>query len=109
MSDNLLKNLCILLNHVKSGKSVFITGSAGTGKTTLLKQFIQKYNKHNNVIVSASTGIAALHIENSTIHSLLKLNSGTTDQMPLLSMKYRSLIVMFLKKLVKYYQKLETI
>lgn len=80
MSDILLKNLCTLSKHIKNGKSVLITGSAGTGKTTLLKRFIQKYNKHDNMIISASTGIAALHIDGSTIHSLLKLNSGTTDQ-----------------------------
>lgn len=80
MSDKLLKNLCTLLKHVKNGKSVLITGSAGTGKTALLKQFIQKYNKQNDIIITASTGIAALHINGATIHSLLKLNSGTTDQ-----------------------------
>lgn len=80
MSNHHCKSLYKLRNSIKKKKSVLITGSAGTGKTTLLKSFIKKCEKEMNIIVSASTGIAALHINGSTIHTLLKLNSGTIEQ-----------------------------
>jgi len=55
---------------LKSGKNVFLTGSAGTGKTHVLNQYI-KYLKERKVQVAttASTGIAATHMNGMTIHS----------------------------------------
>ena len=51
------------LNLLKSGKNVFITGSAGTGKTYLLNLYTQ-YLKERRVYptVVAPTGIAASHL-----------------------------------------------
>ena len=55
---------------LKSGRNVFLTGSAGTGKTYVLNQFTQHLKDANiNVAITASTGIAATHIKGSTIHS----------------------------------------
>jgi len=55
---------------LKSGANVFLTGSAGTGKTYVLNKYIQ-YLKARKVPVSitASTGIAATHIQGTTIHA----------------------------------------
>ena len=55
---------------LKSGANVFLTGSAGTGKTFLLNKFIQ-YLKDEKIKVgiTASTGIASTHIGGITIHS----------------------------------------
>lgn len=55
---------------LKSGKNVFLTGSAGAGKTYVLNQFIS-YLKDAKipVAVTASTGIAATHMNGMTIHS----------------------------------------
>lgn len=55
---------------LKSGKNVFLTGSAGTGKTYVLNQYIQ-YLKERKVpvAITASTGIAATHINGMTIHA----------------------------------------
>ena len=55
---------------LKSGKNVFLTGSAGTGKTYVLNQYIY-YLKARKipVAVTASTGIAATHMNGMTIHS----------------------------------------
>ena len=55
---------------MKSGRNVFLTGSAGTGKTYVLNQYI-KYLKARRIPVSvtASTGIAATHLEGTTIHA----------------------------------------
>lgn len=58
------------LSILKAGCNVYLTGSAGTGKTYLINQYID-YLKHREVpvAVTASTGIAATHIGGQTIHS----------------------------------------
>ncbi len=62
------------LNILKSGENCFITGSAGTGKTYLLNQYID-YLKVRKVspVVTAPTGIAASHLNGQTIHSFFAL------------------------------------
>ncbi len=62
------------LNILKSGKNVFITGSAGTGKTYLLN-FYTKYLKERRVYptIVAPTGIAASYLGGQTIHSFFAL------------------------------------
>jgi len=58
------------LTILKSGQNVFLTGSAGTGKTYVLNQYIKWLKDHKvAVAVTASTGIAATHMNGSTIHS----------------------------------------
>lgn len=58
------------LSILKNGHNVYLTGSAGTGKTYLINQYV-KYLKVREVpvAVTASTGIAATHIGGQTIHS----------------------------------------
>ena len=52
------------------GKSVFLTGAPGAGKTYVLNEFIRQATRlGKNVAVTASTGIAATHIGGTTIHS----------------------------------------
>ena len=62
------------LEILKSGKNVFITGSAGTGKTYLLNLYTQ-YLKERRVYptIVAPTGIAASHLGGQTIHSFFAL------------------------------------
>ncbi|MDD4662057.1 MAG: PIF1 family DEAD/DEAH box helicase [Candidatus Pacebacteria bacterium] len=55
------------LKILNSGKNVFLTGSAGTGKTFVLNSFIKTCKKRMGV--TASTGIAATHLNGMTIHS----------------------------------------
>src|SRR6056297_906519 len=58
------------LKILKSGANVFLTGSPGTGKTFLLNRFIDYLKSAGvKVGVTASTGIAATHINGRTIHS----------------------------------------
>lgn len=56
-----------LLENAKGGKCIFVTGKAGTGKSTLLKRFIK--NTKRKVVVLAPTGVAAVNVDGSTIHS----------------------------------------
>src|SRR3989344_6338895 len=56
---------------------VFITGRAGTGKSTLLKYFVRKTKK--KTIVLAPTGLAALQVDGQTIHSFFKLPPSIID------------------------------
>ena len=55
-------------------RSIFLTGKAGTGKTTLLRQIIE--TTHKNTVVVAPTGIAALNAGGVTIHSMFQLPFG---------------------------------
>ncbi|MCG3882852.1 AAA family ATPase [Psychrobacter sp. Ps3] len=58
------------LNILKTGKNVFLTGSAGSGKTYTLNQYIHYLRARRvPVAVTASTGIAATHMNGITIHS----------------------------------------
>ena len=54
-----------------TGKSVFLTGKAGTGKTTFLREVVESSNKR--VVVVAPTGIAAINAGGVTIHSFFQL------------------------------------
>ncbi|CAM4166544.1 helix-turn-helix domain-containing protein [Flavobacterium antarcticum] len=58
----------------QTNRSVFLTGKAGTGKTTLLKKILE--TTHKNVVVVAPTGIAALNAGGVTIHSMFQLPFG---------------------------------
>jgi hypothetical protein len=55
-------------------RSIFLTGKAGTGKTTLLREIIE--TTHKNTVVVAPTGIAALNAGGVTIHSMFQLPFG---------------------------------
>lgn len=58
------------LDILKLGHNVFLTGPAGSGKTFLLKEYIAYLKKNDiGVAVTASTGIAATHMNGQTIHS----------------------------------------
>lgn len=52
-------------------QNVFLTGKAGTGKTTFLRYL--KANSYQNIVVAAPTGVAAINAEGVTLHSLFQL------------------------------------
>lgn len=63
------KNALDLINRTR--QSVFLTGKAGTGKSTFLKHLCETTSK--KFVVLAPTGIAAINANGSTIHSFFKL------------------------------------
>lgn len=74
------------LDILKLGHNVFLTGSAGSGKTYLLNRYINYLKKKKvGIGITASTGIAATHLNGITIHSWSGL--GAKDQSEALNMK----------------------
>lgn len=69
LTDEIMKQETAL-NILKAGENVFLTGSAGAGKTYTLNQYIM-YLKARKVpvAITASTGIAATHMNGMTIHT----------------------------------------
>lgn len=66
------KELRLAWDFVKNtGRSIFLTGKAGTGKTTFLRSVVQKSRKRT--IVVAPTGVAAINAGGVTIHSFFQL------------------------------------
>ncbi len=60
----------LALKIMLDGKSVLLTGAAGSGKTYVLNKFIKRARSQGkSVAVTATTGLAATHLNGSTIHS----------------------------------------
>lgn len=69
-----------VLNHINEGKSLFLTGKAGTGKSTLLHIIRDNLEaKRRNVVVLAPTGVAAINVGGQTIHSFFQLAPGLLE------------------------------
>jgi len=73
----------LILQHVISGKSVFVTGAAGTGKSILLRHIIHilqiAYPEQYEVAVTAPTGIASFPLGGYTLHSWAGLEPNSVN------------------------------
>ena len=63
------------LDDLDAGRSVFLTGEAGSGKTWLVNEFIRR-NPNRSIARLATTGAAAQLIGGQTAHSFFRLNAG---------------------------------
>jgi ATP-dependent DNA helicase PIF1 len=73
LNEQFQKALLVMEN---TSKNVFVTGKAGTGKSTLLEYFRSKTKK--KIAVLAPTGVAALNVRGETIHSFFKFKPNIT-------------------------------
>jgi ATP-dependent DNA helicase PIF1 len=58
-----------------TNKNIFLTGKAGTGKTTLLRQIVENGSK--KMVIVAPTGVAAMNAKGTTINSFFQLPPGS--------------------------------
>lgn len=72
--DHYAKQALKLMNDTH--ESIFLTWKAGTGKTTLIKHFIETTKK--KLLLLAPTWVAAINLEWSTIHSFFMFHPGIT-------------------------------
>lgn len=76
-----------ILDAISRGESVFLTGSAGSGKTVLVNHIVKMLKKihgRSRVFVTASTGVAACALNGQTLHSFAGIRSGEVDAEALL-------------------------
>ena len=66
------------LDAMMAGRNVFLTGEAGTGKSTVLKEFRKQCDRACAVL--APTGVAAINVGGATIHSFFMLKPGLMNE-----------------------------
>lgn len=80
VQPTLSKEQLSIIKAALSGESVFFTGSAGTGKSFVLRMLVKalkkKYAVPNSVFVTAPTGIAACNVGGITLHSFAGVGLG---------------------------------
>lgn len=64
-----------VVQSFEAGNNLFVTGGAGSGKSHLLS-YLKRYYSHQGLEIAASTGIAAVNIGGSTIHSWAAIGLG---------------------------------
>ena len=84
LTDEMKEALDIIQN---SNQSLYITGKAGTGKTTFLRYIVNNIQKR--FIITASTGIAAVNAGGVTLHSLLNIPFGVLTEAENVRSDYR--------------------
>ncbi len=73
------KKILDLIENTKT--NIFLTGKAGTGKSTLLKYFRATTKK--KIVMLAPTGVAAVNVQGQTVHSFFKFGPQITpDRVP---------------------------
>ena len=66
------------LDHLQAGRNLFLTGKAGTGKSTLIRHYLDSTSRRT--ITVAPTGIAALNVDGYTIHRLFSFPPGVSEE-----------------------------
>ena len=66
------------LDHLHAGHHLFLTGKAGTGKSTLIRHYLETTARRTLTV--APTGIAALNVDGYTIHRLFSFPLGVTEE-----------------------------
>ena len=64
-------------NLMRNGKNIFITGGGGVGKSWLINHFLK--NTYKKVAVTSTTGVSAVIIGGTTLHSYLGIGLGNSS------------------------------
>ena len=75
----------IAWNIINNGENIFITGPGGTGKTEIIKLYKKKNNNKKLIGVTSLTGVSAVLINGTTVHSFLGIGLGTSSVEVLIS------------------------
>jgi len=67
----------IAFDAILSGKNIFLTGAGGTGKSLIIKTFKKVCGPTKRIAITSTTGISALLIGGTTLHSYLGIGLGT--------------------------------
>ncbi|EUC55635.1 DNA helicase (PIF1), putative [Rhizoctonia solani AG-3 Rhs1AP] len=93
-----------ILDIVKKGSNIFFTGSAGTGKSVLLREIIKALRKKHGkaqdaVAITASTGIAACNIGGVTLHSFggIGIGEGSPESLAMKVRKNKNALARWLR------------
>jgi hypothetical protein len=86
LRSTLNKEQCSVVESILSGNSVFFTGPAGSGKSHILKSLLKANElglgpngQPRNIVVTATTGVAACSIGGTTIHSFAGITPNASD------------------------------
>ncbi|XP_045523547.1 ATP-dependent DNA helicase PIF1 [Pieris brassicae] len=110
-----------VLEACLSGKNIFFTGSAGTGKSYLLKRIVAALPP-DVTMPTASTGVAACHIGGTTLHAFAGIGDGSGSletlcdkalKLPLVAQKWRKCKHLIIDEISMvdgtYFEKLEAV
>jgi ATP-dependent DNA helicase PIF1 len=64
-------------DYMVAGKNIFLTGQAGTGKSHIIHMFKTLYGTQKNIAITSTTGVSAIVIGGTTLHSYLGIGLGT--------------------------------
>jgi ATP-dependent DNA helicase PIF1 len=71
-------------------KNVFISGMAGSGKSFIIKLFKKTFQNLSNIAITSTTGVSAILINGTTLHSFLGIGLGTLDHDDLVKSIYKN-------------------
>jgi ATP-dependent DNA helicase PIF1 len=63
-------------NYMEQGKNIFLTGPSGSGKSEVVNLFKMRYQNKKNIAITSTTGISAILIGGTTLHSYLGIGLG---------------------------------
>lgn len=71
-----------LITIAKTGRNIFLSGGAGTGKSYVMQKLISELRKEGKkVLVTAPTGIAAIHVGGATLHRTFQIPFGPCPEL----------------------------
>jgi ATP-dependent DNA helicase PIF1 len=76
-------------NIMTKGENIFLTGVAGSGKTSCIKLFMKIFNSEKKMGITSTTGISALLFGGVTLHSFLGIGLGTDTKETMISKIYK--------------------